>query len=75
MFCREFYSRRVYAFFVLFFLGKKCARANFYTFRMSADALVSAWGRLTEMSMNEVIFLSIPDIILYKEHILQYVAV
>ena len=27
------------------------------------------------MSMNEVIFLSIPDIILYKEHILQYVAV
>ena len=39
VFCREFYSRRVYAFFVLFFVlffgGKKCARANFYTFRMS----------------------------------------
>ena len=35
MFCREFYSRRVYAFFVLFFGGKKCACANFYTFRMS----------------------------------------
>ena len=38
MFCREFYSQRVYAFFVLFFLGKKCARANFYTFRMSDES-------------------------------------
>ena len=37
MFCREFYSRQVYAFFVLFFGGKKCARANFYTFRMSGN--------------------------------------
>jgi len=35
VFCREFYSRRVYAFFVLFFWGKKCVRAIFYTFRMS----------------------------------------
>ena len=35
MFCREFYSRRVYAFFVLFFGGKKCACAIFYTIRMS----------------------------------------
>ena len=26
-------------FFVLFFLGKKCVRANFYTFRMSGSAL------------------------------------
>ena len=35
VFCREIYSRLVYAFSVLFFLGKKCARANFYTFIMS----------------------------------------
>ena len=39
MFCREFYIQRVYAFFVLFIWGKKCARANFYTFRMSVGSL------------------------------------
>ena len=27
----------IYAFFVLFFGGKKCARAYFYTFRMSGS--------------------------------------
>ena len=41
VFCREFYSRRVYAFFVLSFLGKKCVRANFYTFRMSATTIIA----------------------------------
>ena len=39
VFCREFYCRWGYAFFVLIFFGKKRARANFYTFCMSATDL------------------------------------
>ena len=52
MFCREFYSRRDYAFFVLFFGGKKCARANFYTFRMSVTLVTRVWAESVDDFSN-----------------------
>ena len=48
----EFYSRRVNAFFVLFFLGKKCACANFYTFRMSGVNKRHSTGKSAPCSMS-----------------------
>ena len=57
-FVANFIADGAYAFFVLFFWVKKCACANFYTFRMS----VSGLGNLTSLG-------SLEEYPLYKPYI------